>query len=172
MPEAKDARRLSPDPENEPEFENISSIFPVPGGQSTTTTAGMLEMTLGMQQQQQQQQRTEQHQQQRSQLTNSWLSSLAGGAQAPVLGAGGLRVLPDTLSNLVTMAQQHHNTVLPSAALEAVTLALQTKIAAQRQQQQQQSALHANVAAQQLQAKIAAQQQLNTGMNLFNGFKY
>lgn len=30
MPEPKDARRLLPDPENEPDFYNISSLFPVP----------------------------------------------------------------------------------------------------------------------------------------------
>lgn len=32
MPDARDARRLIPDPENEPDFYEISKVYPVPGG--------------------------------------------------------------------------------------------------------------------------------------------
>jgi hypothetical protein len=37
MPECKHARRLLPDPDNEPDFYNISSMFPVPDEQNKTT---------------------------------------------------------------------------------------------------------------------------------------
>lgn len=39
MPEPKDARRLFPDPENEPDFYRISQMFPVPAGDREQATA-------------------------------------------------------------------------------------------------------------------------------------
>ena len=41
MPVAKDARRMIPDPDNEPDFERISKVFPLPDAQ-----AAALELTL------------------------------------------------------------------------------------------------------------------------------
>lgn len=36
MPGPKDARRLLPDPENEPDFYKISELYPLPGGDAVT----------------------------------------------------------------------------------------------------------------------------------------
>jgi hypothetical protein len=43
MPEAKDARRMIPDPDNEPDFERISKVFPLPNAQ-----AAALELALAV----------------------------------------------------------------------------------------------------------------------------
>jgi hypothetical protein len=43
MPEAKDARRMIPDPDNEPDFERVSKVFPLPDER-----AAMMEMALAV----------------------------------------------------------------------------------------------------------------------------
>jgi hypothetical protein len=176
MPEAKDARRLIPDPENEPDFERIRKAFPLPD-----THAGMLELALalalaarnagasivaghGLQQLQ-------------GATTNNWASSYTG---APSMGTGGIAgMLPSRINRIVFVPQQRSiPSMLPLAsALEAaqshaamrgndaVAAAVRLDLAAQDQQN---VALLVELAHRRQLAEFAARrQQANAGNTAF-----
>jgi hypothetical protein len=163
MPEAKDARRMIPDPDNEPDFERVSKVFPLPDDR-----AAMMEMALAVRNaagnrsmavtgmSPQQIQRVP---------NNNWASSHVYPSMGGVQG-----VIPTDFSANVSMSQQR--SIAPSlnvaSALEAaqaqasmrvkdavaVALHLEAEVARERQNQ--------NVA---LVMKFAAQrQQGNPGM--------
>lgn len=159
MPDAKDARRLNPDPENEPSLEQISQLFPLPGQQTALlkiTTAVLSNNNVSQPPVQQQLPKLQQL---------GWLSSLGAAAPTPV----GVRMLPDDLSKLVSMSQQQQRNmapVLPVTALDQM-FALQQSAVQRQQQQQQASVLEALAAQQQPQQQL----QLQAGRD-FYGFNF
>jgi hypothetical protein len=131
MPEAKDARRLIPDPESELEFESISKVFPLPDAQ-----AAALELALaggsGLQQQLQ------------AATNNNWASIGA-------VGVAGMH--PTQTTSLVYMSQQPEASALQAPhARDAIrvndTFAASFRLEAELgAQERQNSALMIEVAA-------------------------
>jgi hypothetical protein len=149
MPEAKDARRLIPDPENEPDFERIRKAFPLPD-----TQAGMLELALALAARNAGASIVAGHglQQLQGATTNNWASSYTG---APSMGTGGIAgMLPSRINRIVFVPQQRSiPSMLPLAsALEAA---------------QSHAAMRGNdavAAAVRLEADLAAQDQQNVAL--------
>jgi hypothetical protein len=115
MPEAKDARRMLPDPENEPDFERISKVFPLPDER-----AAMLELALAV--------RTTGDRiisgtgmpQVQCATNNKWASNY------PSMG-GGKSMIPSDFSFSVSMPQQR--SIAPSFTVASALEAAQAQAA-------------------------------------------
>jgi hypothetical protein len=172
MPEAKDARRMIPDPDNEPDFERISKVFPLPDAQ-----AKALELALAVRNANASKMGSSGLQQQHQSATNNnWVSSY------PSMG-GVTGMVSTDFNRSVSMPQQQHS-IAPSmaiatAALEAAqaqaakrvknavaaAFHLQAELGIQeRQAQAAQRVKDAVAAAIQLEAEFGAQERQNVAL--------
>jgi hypothetical protein len=170
MPEAKDARRMNPDPDNEPDFARISKVFPLPD-----TQAAALELALAVRNAGASKVGSSGLQEQLQGATNNnWASSY------PSMGGVTGRINTD-FNRSVSMPQQHY--IAPSmavaTALEAAqaqasnrvkdTVAtafhLQAELGIQERQAQATKRVQDAVAAAiQLEAKLGIQERENVAM--------
>jgi hypothetical protein len=143
MPVAKDARRMLPDPDNEPDFERISKVFPLPDAQAAAMelalairNAGASKMGgSGLQQQLQ------------GATNNNWPSSY------PSMG-GVTGMINTDFNRSVSMPQQRSNA--PSMAVATVLEAAQAQ-ASNRVKDAVAAAFH-------LQAELGIQERQNVAM--------
>jgi hypothetical protein len=171
MPEAKDARRMIPDPDNEPDFERISKVFPLPDAK-----AKMLALELAIRNANASKMRSSGLQQHHQGATNnSWVSSYPS-----MSGVTGM--INTDFNRSVSMPQQQHS-IAPAMAIataleaaqaqaskrvkDAVAAAfhLQAEIGIQeRQAQATQRVKDAVAAAMHLEAELGAQERQNVAM--------
>jgi hypothetical protein len=171
MPEAKDARRMIPDPDNEPDFERISKVFPLPDVQ-----AKALELALAVRNVNASKMGGSGLQQQHQNATNNnWLSSYP--SMAGVTG-----MINTDFNRSVSMPQQQHSiapsmaiaTALEAAQAQAAKTVKDAVIAAfhqqaeleiqERQAQAAQRVKDAVTVAIHLQAELGAQERQNVAM--------
>jgi hypothetical protein len=116
MPEAKDARRMITDPRNEPDFERISKVFPLPDDR-----AAVLELALAVRNAGDRTSAGTGMPQVQCATNSNWASSYPS--------MGGVRsIIPTGFSPSVSMSQ-HQRSIAPSMAIASALGAAQAQAA-------------------------------------------